>query len=287
MRTDLKIGVVGTAFSAAGHDLRALETVVTGVRGILDRLLAVGLGQQQLSERLKRQIDYRIDFAQPPLTLVVAFELQQTPTLEELGGDESQLAAQLLALLEGALELRGAVAKQLDGGEEMHLSIADDLQSQGRQAVSVHPDTGEVQIHNARILWAAQAIKASVDRLIQQVDGERIAYVEFRHGRQRCRLEPRHQILLGRKKEELNTDLEIVGRLDMISFSTSRGMIVSGGERLAVTWDEGIRQQLQRVADVDGVIFNARPVVDHKRLHKEAVGFVILDCRHPQESLGL
>ncbi len=88
--------------------------------------------------------------------------------------------------------------------------------------------------------------------------------------------------IIGQHKEELPTTLNIVGRLDMVAFSSHRGSIISNNERFGVTWDDQIRSKMQKIADVEGVIFKVRPVVDHKRLDSMAIGFHVLDCSDPQ-----
>ena len=93
------------------------------------------------------------------------------------------------------------------------------------------------------------------------------------------------RIILGAKKEILPANLEVVGRLDMVAFSSHTGSIVSSSERFPVTWDETIRARMQKVADVEGVIFTVKPVIDPNRLHTNAIGFQVLDCRDPQSGL--
>jgi hypothetical protein len=95
-------------------------------------------------------------------------------------------------------------------------------------------------------------------------------------------LTPDDRNIIGQQKEELPTTLNIVGRLDMVAFSSHRGSIISDNERFSVTWDDLIRSKMQKIADIDGVMFKVRPVVDHKRLDNSAIGFHVLDCSDPQ-----
>lgn len=88
-----------------------------------------------------------------------------------------------------------------------------------------------------------------------------------------------------KSKEQLPATLNVVGRLDMVAFSSHRGSIISDGERFGVSWDEGIRSKMQKVADTEGIVFKVRPVVDHKRLDNTAIGFHVLDCSDPQGKL--
>ena len=93
--------------------------------------------------------------------------------------------------------------------------------------------------------------------------------------------------ILGRDKEVLNATIQIVGRLDMVSFSAHRGAIVSDSESFPVTWDEEIRSSMQKLADIEGVIFKVKPVIDHSRLNDDAIGFHVLECKNPHQKLEL
>ena len=44
---------------------------------------------------------------------------------------------------------------------------------------------------------------------------------------------------------------------------------------------------MQRIADVDGIVFTVQPVIDHKRLNSEAIGFHVLECMDPQQKLDV
>lgn len=101
------------------------------------------------------------------------------------------------------------------------------------------------------------------------------------------RLTMAQQNIIGRQREELPTTLNVVGRLDVIAFSSHRGTIISDNERFNVTWDEQIRTKMQKIADIEGVVFKVRPVVDHKRLDSEAIGFHVLDCGIPQSNIEI
>lgn len=41
---------------------------------------------------------------------------------------------------------------------------------------------------------------------------------------------------------------------------------------------------MQQMADVEGVNFKVEPIVDHKRLNTDAIGFHILDCNNTKTS---
>jgi hypothetical protein len=47
MDRDIRVYAEGLAFKNGVYDLRALETVITGYRKVLDRLVAVQMGRRQ------------------------------------------------------------------------------------------------------------------------------------------------------------------------------------------------------------------------------------------------
>ena len=64
-------------------------------------------------------------------------------------------------------------------------------------------------------------------------------------------------------------------------------MIISDNESFPVTWDEMIRSKMQKLADIEGVIFTVQPVIDHSRLNRDAIGFHVLECSNPQSDLKI
>ena len=121
-----------------------------------------------------------------------------------------------------------------------------------------------------------------VNKILASIDGRTVEYIDMSSPTTEIRLTSKDRDIIGQDKEELLTTITIVGRLDMVAFSSHRGSIISGNERFSVTWDESIRSKMQKIADVEGVVFKVRPVVDHKRLESSAIGFHVLDCGDPQ-----
>ena len=136
-------------------------------------------------------------------------------------------------------------------------------------------------------LWAAQTTKYPTDRLIAGVDGKNIEYIDMGAGDEDLRITNDHQIILGQEKEELSAIMTIIGRLDVIAFSSHRGTVISEKEKFPVTWEEEIRSKVQEYADVNGIEFKVRQIIDKKKLNSEAVAFHIIDCRKPQSEIKL
>lgn len=146
-------------------------------------------------------------------------------------------------------------------------------------------ENGDIYIRDPKILWAAQTTRSPVNGLLSHVDGKFVEFIDVNSKEDSFRFDLEQRHIVGKSKEELPTTLKILGRLDMVAFTSHRGSIVSDGERFNVTWDDQIRKKIQRIVDIEGVIFTVRPVVDHKRLNSEAIGFHVLDCGDPQQSL--
>lgn len=140
-------------------------------------------------------------------------------------------------------------------------------------------------INDPKILWAAQATRNPINEILTNVDGNNVEFIEMNSHANEIRLTTEDRGIIGQHKEELPTTLTIVGRLDMVAFTSHKGSIISNDERFSVTWDEQIRTKMQKIADVEGVMFKVRPVIDHKRLDSSAIGFHVLDCSDPQEKL--
>jgi hypothetical protein len=129
--------------------------------------------------------------------------------------------------------------------------------------------------------------KYPADRLITGVDGKNIEYIELGGRESEMRITPEDRVVLGQNKEELSATIRVSGRLDMVVFSSHKGTIISENEKFPVTWDENIRNKMQKIADVEGVLFTVRPIIDQKRLHSDAIAYHVLDCVVPQQGLDL
>ncbi len=126
-----------------------------------------------------------------------------------------------------------------------------------------------------------------MDRLIGGVDGESIEYIELGPEKEEIKITTRDRSILGQNREELTATLNILGRLDMVAFSSHRGIIISEGERFPVTWDDGIRSKMHSMADTQGIEFTVRPIIDKQKLHSDVIAYHVLDCRDPQANFDM
>jgi len=290
MEQDIRIYAEGMAFKDGVYDLRALETVIAGYRKVLDRLVAVQMGRRQVPRGLKSQLGYEVAINKGSIELLVRFLLEHKELLVGvIAADGGQALSQaILMLLSDAIDLRKIATNFLKKGLTVKININNSFNiGSGINSgnVTFGDVKGSISISDPKILWAAQITRAPVNEILNRVDGKSIEYIDMSSQEHEFRFTPDDREIIGKEREELPTELTVVGRLDVVAFSSRRGSIVSNNERFSVTWDEQLRAKLQKVADIDGVMFKVRPVVDHKRLDDAAIGLHILDCGSPQKKL--
>lgn len=284
---DLRIYARGAAFEDAVYDLRSLELLISSYRSITDRLIAVQLGRRQLTPSIKSQIDYQASVKSGSIELLVDFVFNHKEIIGVLAADGGyQLATSITKLFRDAIELRKKVASAIEKGLPININITNNINI-GSGNVIANAESGDISINDPKILWAAQVTKYPADKLISGIDGKSIEYAEFGPKSEEYRLTTEERSVLGQNKEELSATIRVVGRLDMVAFSSHKGTIISENEKFPVTWDEGIRTKMQKVVDREGVMFTVRPIIDQKRLHTEAIAYHVLDCNVPQQDLGI
>lgn len=285
MDNDIRIYAKGTAFEDGVFDLRSLELLLSSYRSILDRLVAVQLGRRQLTDKIKKQLNYDVKINDGSIELLLDFVFQHQEIVTVLAQDGGyQLSSMLLNLYRDAIDLRKAASDFIEKGFNFDIKINNSFNF-GSKNVYTNIENSEIIIPESKILFAAQATRYPTDKLLSKVDGNRIEKVDLQSRKDKFTLNEDDRIILGREKEMLKATLKIVGRLDMIAFSAHKGAIISDGESFPVTWDDGIRAKMHKVADIDGVVFTVQPVIDHKRLSTEAIGFHVLNCENNQKSM--
>ncbi len=285
MNRDIRVYTKGNAFQEGVYDLRSLELIINSYRSILDRLIAVQLGRRQLTSTIKNQIDYQVQVNSGSLELLIDFVFQHKEIFAVLAADGGyQLSEIIVKLLRDAIHLRIEAAKFIEKGIKFDIKIVNSFNVGGGN-VNTNLEEREIQIIDPRILWAAQVTKYPADRLITRIDGDYIQYIEIGSQGEEFRVTPEDRKIVGNKQEKLPTTLKVIGRLDMIAFTSHRGVIISDREKFPVTWNEDIRSKLQKVADIEGVIFTVEPIIDRKKLHDNAIAFHVLDCLGPQQEM--
>ncbi|MFZ1548806.1 MAG: hypothetical protein WAT12_17225 [Candidatus Nitrotoga sp.] len=286
MEQDMRIYAEGLAFSDGIYDLRTLEAVISNYRKILDRLVSVQLGKRQVTRELKNKLGYQVQIKSGSIELLVKFLLEHKELIAAFAASDGYMLSQIIvALLRDAIDLRKKATELIKKGLTVNITISNSFNvasTINNTNVSFDKTSGTILINDPKILWAAQVTRTPVNEILSCVDGKSIEYINMSSPANEVRLTPDDRSIIGQHKEELPTTLNIIGRLDMVAFSSHRGSIISDNERFSVTWDDQIRSKMQKIADVEGVLFKVRPVVDHKRLDNSAIGFHVLDCSDPQ-----
>lgn len=289
MDKDIRIYAKGLAFADGIYDLRTLESVISNYRKILDRLVSVQLGKRQVTKDLRAQLGYQVQINPGSIELLVKFLLEHKEVIAVFAADGGYALSEIIVkLLRDAVDLRKKAAEVLKNGLVVNIRIANSFNfgsNTNSGNVFFDQTSGSILINDPKILWAAQVTRSPVNEILSNVDGKNVEYIDMNSPTNELRLTTDDRDIIGQHKEELPTTLTIVGRLDMVAFSSHRGSIISDGERFSVTWDEQIRSKMQRIADVEGVMFKVRPLVEHKRLDSSAIGFHVLDCSDPQEKM--
>lgn len=287
MNYDLRFYAKGSAFKDDIYDLRSMELLLSSYRSITDRLIAVQLGRRQLTPAIKNQIDYDVKINSGSIEFLVDFVFTHKELLGVLTIDGGyQLSSTITKLFKEAIDLRKKVASALENGHPINITINNNMNI-GKGNIIANADNGNIVINDPKILWAAQVTKYPSDRLISKIDGESIEYVEFGTKNDELKLSSNEHNILGQNREELSATLVVIGRLDMIVFSSHKGTIISNNEKFPVTWDENIRTKVQTVADKKDVAFTVRPIIDQKKLHSDTIAYHVLDCKIPQQRLDV
>ena len=282
MKEILKLYAQGEAFSKKKFDLRKLELVISNYRQIIDQILPLSIGQKQITDKLKREIKYEVEVKNGSLDVILELVWEHKEELLSLFAVDGGVTLSFIIskLLEASLDLRRKFTTLLEKGIKAKFIF-------NRTTIndySVHYDLSKsnIELNNPIILLAAQNSKAPLDRMIDGIDGKQIENIDITTKDSKSKLTVKDRRITGQQTQELTSELEIFGRLDMVAFTTHRGNVETAGKKYPVTWDERIRKKIQKFADIKDVVFKVRPVIDHRKFKEDPVGFHIIDCWDPQ-----
>lgn len=274
----------GDAFEEGVFDLRSLELVVSNYRMIVDQLLPLAIGQKTLTDRLKNDVKYKVEVNEGSLEVILNFILQNPGFLAAAAPDGGyQLASAISKMIDGVVKLRRALTSILENGQKPTVHIDQSLHIDN--SVTYNIQTGDIKLDNPQFIIGADATKSSLDRLINGIDGNDVSSIDLSHQDLKTSLTPDDRKITGTQKEELATQIEVHGRLDMAAITSHKAHIITGNSRYPVTWDESLRSKIRQYFDTDGIVFRVRPVVDHRQFKDDPVGFHVLDCWEPQSEL--
>ena len=291
MGNQIRIYATGLSFPKDGsYDLRTLEIFVSNYRVILDRLVSVHLGRRQVPKDLKRRIAYKVKINPGSIELLINFLYEHKELIAVLAPEGAYgLSEILVRLLKDAVDLRKKASDLIKKGITVNIQISNSFNFGSKvngSGVLIDQNTGAIVINDPKILWAAQLTRRPIDEILKKIDGSDVEFVDFSSASDELKLNSEDKEISGSHKEELDKNLSIVGRLDLVAFSHHTGAVICDGERYSVKWDESIRTKIQRFGDIDGVVFKVKPIIDRKRLEGEhAIGFHILDCYDPQQKM--
>ncbi|MBZ2189035.1 hypothetical protein K8B33_07995 [Alcanivorax sp. JB21] len=291
--TGILLYAQGEAFDERVFDLRSLELVLTNYRLIVDHLLPLAVGQKTLTDRLKNDVKYEVGVKNGSLEVVLNFILENPELLVAAAATDGghQIASFIAKMIKGVVELRRALNAVLENGKKpaIHIdqSFHQDNSVQEDNSVTCNITTGDINLTNPILVIGADLTKPAIDRLINGIDGTKISGVNLAHKDIVTSLTLPDRDITGAQKEELGTQIEVMGRLDMAAITSHKAHIVTGNSRYPVTWDESLRPKIRKFFDLEGIVFKVRPIVDHRQFKGEPVGFHVLDCWSPQARLDV
>lgn len=297
--TGILLYAQGEAFGERVFDLRSLELLLTNYRLVVDHLLPLAVGQKTLTDRLKNDVKYEVTVKNGSLEVVLNFILENPELLLAAAATDGghQLASFIAKMIKGVVDLRRALTAVLENGKKptIHIDQSFHQDNSAREDNSVREDnrvtynitTGDINLTNPILIIGADLTKPAVDRLINGIDGTKISGVNLAHKNTVTSLTLPDRDITGTQKEELGTQIEVMGRLDMAAITSHKAHIVTGNSRYPVSWDESLRPKIRQFFDLEGVVFKVRPIVDHRQFKGEPVGFHVLDCWSPQTRLDV
>lgn len=281
----LHLNAEGDAFTKSRFDLRKLELVISNYRQTIDQVLPLALGQKQITDKLKREIKYEVEIKNGSLDILLEFIWEHKEELISLFAVDGGVTLSYIIskLIEATIDLRRKFTKALEKGFNPKIIINKNIHND--YSVRTNIKNSNIEINNPIILLSAQNSKAPIDRLIEGIDGKQIEKIDIESKESSVNLSKKDLMIVGKQTQEINSDVELFGRLDMVAFTSHRGNIETGGRKYPVTWDEKIRKKIQKYADVKNIVFKVRPIIDHRRFKEDPIAFHILDCWDPQVKL--
>lgn len=275
----------GTAFEGGKYDLRKVDAILSNYRSLLDHSLALTVGHKTLPSQVRDQVIYQIEFRNGSLEVLLRFLLEHPEAFVAAAALSSdggyQIAEKVAKLIELVVKFRRAWARlweeKGEGGSTPSINLNVNIQD-------VTVTNGTINV-NPVILPAAEATKGALDKLVSSIDGQSLESVRIRYGSVDSTLVHSDASMLGTQKEELPSSVDVIGRLYEVNFQSKRGLMNTSSGRVPVSWEERIRDDIHRLADREDVMFRVRPIIDRRRFKDAPVGYHVLKCWIPQQSL--
>lgn len=133
----------------------------------------------------------------------------------------------LVKLLKDAIELRKKATELIGKGLTVNIQISNSFNFGSKvngNGVLIDQNTGTIVINDPKILWAAQLTRRPIDEILKKIDGSDVEFVDFSSASDELQLNSEDKQISGSYKEELDKNLSIVGRLDLVAFSHHTGL---------------------------------------------------------------
>ena len=282
---DILLKVNGDGFEKNKYDLRSCEKVIVSYRQILDGVLPLSIGQRPVSDKIKSEVKYEIEFKPGSLEIWLDFVPMITGTLITAAStDGGYLIAQRVStILSLTLNLRRLYTDLLKKDKKPKIGLINSPELKV-ELKNVKTDGGNINI-SPIIMISADQTRVPLDKLIGSVDGHNIDNILLRSEESETNITTADRRIIGTQKEELPHSMDIFGRLDSAAFTAHRGVIVTGTGRFPVFWEDDLRTKIRTLVDIEGIAFRAQPIIDHRRFKDDPVAFKLLDCWNPQDNI--
>jgi hypothetical protein len=164
-RAELILRAEGKAFAHRKYDLRKVDAVLSNYRLILDHALPWVVGQQRLTEKLREQVTYQIEFRPGSLEVLLDLVVASAPVFAVLSADGGiELGEKVAKLIQSVIKFRRAWAKLCDSTE--HDRTPKPTLNFNVTLTDVTVSNGSTININPIVLPVAEATKGAIDRLV-------------------------------------------------------------------------------------------------------------------------
>ena len=277
----------GSAFKDGQYDLRTVESIITNYRRTLDATVPFAFKHKTLTRKIKHNLTYRTSFQEGSIEIVIDFLIQNSDAIAVIGASDGgiQIAQKTGQLINSILKFRRIYNDLLENGIKPKIKINFGTDNSKNYDLSnIRTDGGDIYI-NPTIIPYTISSQTPINKLIKSIDGEKLTDITIQSKNTATKITQDDIRITGTQKEELPKNIEIVGRLDVVAFSSHRGKLILQEKTYRVTWHEEIRKKIHDFADMDDITYLVKPVVDYKRLTDDPVMFHIVNCWEDQQRL--
>ncbi len=281
---DIKARFFGNAFKGNVYNLKAMRLLNENIGLIIQQLIAIQLGRNELAGELKDKVVTKPTINQGVLEIGINFERDFFSEfgIDGFGAQSKSFSDDIARLFYSAMLLRRYVAEAKNAGQAIKILLNTTQIKVNRSVVKT--EQGNILLSHPKVLWAAQMTKDAADIILGLVDDDNINTFEFEGLSRPFVCNPDDFIVLGQRKSDLVAVANFKGRLDNLFFSRQRGVVVSEDEIYQIVWDETVKRKVLEHADLDGVEFITKPCIETHSLYGELVVYKILDCVVPERN---